>query len=161
MLTESEKPMTAKVKEAPAAQPEPQPRAHHSGPLAQLRDWLARPNRNRAVRRFREVAESGDVTALIALLDPTASVVVDSGDPDRPTIRVVTGASDAAALLVHGMKRRPGLLITERPVNSQPGLILSRDAHDIAAMTIDFTGALVDLVWIRLHPEQLRRGNRV
>jgi hypothetical protein len=124
-------------------------------------EWLARPNHVRAVRQFREAAESGDIDGLAALLDPEVSVVVDSGDTEHPTIRVVTGALDSATLLVHGMKRRPGLVIAERSVNSQAGLMLTRSGEAVAAMTVDFTGSRVSLVWIRLHPAQLRHWNRV
>jgi hypothetical protein len=124
-------------------------------------EWLARPHHGRAVRRFRAAAEAGDLDRLGELLHPTASVVVDSGDSEHPTIRVVNGAIDAATLLVHGMKRRPGLAIAERSINSQAGLLMTRGAEAIAAMTIDFTGSRIGLVWIRLHPAQLRHWNRV
>src|ERR1700710_2101393 len=88
-------------------------------------EWLARPHHGRAVRRFRAAAEDGDPGRLASLLDPTVSVVVDAGDSEHPTIRVVNGTVDAAALLVHGMKRRPGLAIAERSVNSQAGLLMT------------------------------------
>ena len=68
---------------------------------------------------------------------------------------------DAITLLVHGMAARPGLVIDELAVNAQAGLMLSRGDETIAAMTIDFTGGLVSMVWIRLRPVRLRHGNAV
>jgi RNA polymerase sigma-70 factor (ECF subfamily) len=50
------------------------------------------------------------------------------------------------------MAARPGLVVSERSVGSQSGLVLSRDGQTTAAMTVDFTGRLISVVWIKLHP---------
>ncbi|WP_232499254.1 hypothetical protein [Agromyces humatus] len=113
------------------------------------------------MHEFRTAAESGDATRLGSLLDPGVAVVVDDGDQDHPTIRVVRGVRDAITLLLHGMAEKPGLVIDERPVNAQAGLMLNRGDETIAAMTIDFTHGLISLVWIRLRPVKLRHGNEV
>jgi RNA polymerase sigma-70 factor (ECF subfamily) len=84
------------------------------------------------------------------------AVVVDRGDRQHPAIRVVRGAYEAVALLMHGMAPKPDVVIEERAVNAQAGLMLNRGNRTIAAMTVDFTGGLISVVWIRLHPEQLR-----
>lgn len=138
------------------------PDADRATPWAVVWEWLARPNRYRAVRRFRVAAESGDPTQLAPLLAPGIAVVVDAGeDLTEPTIRVVTGLDDAVALLLHGMAVRPGLRVLERSVNGQAGLILARYDEVGAAMTLDFTGRLISVIWIRLRPENLRHWNRV
>jgi RNA polymerase sigma-70 factor (ECF subfamily) len=124
-------------------------------------EWLARPMHYRAVRAMRVAAQNGDASALESLLDPAISVVVDSGDTRQPTVRVVSGARDASALLLHGMAGNPGQTIVERSVNNQAGLMLSRDDEVVASMTVDFTGALISLIWIRLHPELQRHWNTV
>ncbi|KQP01895.1 hypothetical protein [Leifsonia sp. Leaf264] len=124
-------------------------------------EWLARPMHYRAVRRFRLAAEHADAADLAALLDPGITVVVDSGETTPPTIRVVRGTDDAVALLRHGMRSRDGLVIVERSVNGQAGLVLSRDGTATAAMTVDFAGELISMVWIRLHPETQRHWNTV
>ena len=123
--------------------------------------WLVRPAHHRRVHEFRVAAESGDAERLGTLLDPGVAVVVDDGDRRHPAIRVVRGVRDAITLLVHGMAARPGLVIDERAVNAQAGLMLSRGDETIAAMTIDFTGGLISMVWIRLRPVRLRHGNEV
>jgi RNA polymerase sigma-70 factor (ECF subfamily) len=95
------------------------------------------------------------------MLDPGVAVVVDAGDRDQPMLRAVRGASEAIALLMHGMAAKPDLVIDERSVNAQAGLMLSRSGEPIAAMTVDFTRGLISMVWIRLRPVKLRHWNEV
>jgi RNA polymerase sigma-70 factor (ECF subfamily) len=121
--------------------------------------WLARPNRYRGVHNFCVAAESADPARLATLLDPGVAIVVDAGDAEHSRVRVVGGVGDATALLVHGMAARPGLVIDERSINGQAGLMLNGD-DAAAAINIDFTGRLISVVWILLRPEQLRHGNR-
>jgi len=121
-------------------------------PLTAALDWLTRPLRRRAVHRLRSAAESADTSLLASLLDPGVSVVVDSGDAEHPTVRVVGGIHDATTLLIHGMSAKAGVVVEERPVNGQAGLMLSRGRRTVAAVTVDFVGPLVSLVWVRLQP---------
>jgi hypothetical protein len=134
-----------------------------SGPMpwAAAWEWLVRPNHYRAVHALRIAAERGDAPRLASLLDPAVAVVVDSGDTEHPTIRVINGVHDAIALLLHGMSPRPGRGITERSVNGQAGLILNSDNTAEAAVTLDFTGRLVSVMWIRLQPRIQRHWNAV
>ncbi|MFF1573120.1 hypothetical protein ACFVWR_10245 [Leifsonia sp. NPDC058292] len=132
-----------------------------AGALPTIWEWLARPMRYRAVRRFRIAAESGDAEQLAALLDPAVAVVVDDSEATDGAVRVVGGLADSVALLLHAMTARPGLAIVERSVNSQAGLMLSHDDRVTASMTTDFTGGLISLIWVRLHPDELRHWNRV
>ncbi len=120
-----------------------------------------RPLHHRAVHEFRDAAENGHAVRLASLLDPDVAVVVDRGDREDPAIRVVRGAYEAIALLIHGMAAKPDVVIEERAVNAQAGLMLNRGNRTIAAMTVDFTGGLISVVWIRLRPEQLRHWNEV
>ena len=123
---------------------------------------LARaPSAPPAGARVSTAAENGDAERLGTLLDPGVAVVVDDGDQHHPAIRVVRGVRDAITLLLHGMAAKPGLVIDERAVNAQAGLMLSRGDETIAAMAIDFTGGLISMVWIRLRPVKLRHGNEV
>lgn len=131
------------------------------GKTMSMLDWLHRPLHHRAVHVFRRAAECGDGERLAALLDPGVAVVVDAGDQDQPRVRVVYGVYEAIALLMHGMAAKPGLIIDERSVNAQAGLLLRRGGETIAAMTVDFTRGLISMVWIRLRPEKLRHWNEV
>ena len=144
--------LKGKTKDDPAA----------TGPMwAAVWEWLARPMHYKAVRKFRMAAQHTDPADLTALLDPDVTVVVDSGETGQQTVRVVRGLYDAVALLRHGMGNHDGLDVVERSVNGQAGLVLSRNGTATAAVTVDFTGQRISMVWIRLHPEIQRHWNTV
>jgi hypothetical protein len=124
-------------------------------------DWVTRPNRHKGVHNFSMAAESADLTRLASLLDPEVAVVVDDGHAPDSATRVVCGISDATTLLVHGMAAGRGLVIEERSINGQAGLLLNHDDETVAAINVDFRGRLISVVWIRLHPRKLRHWNRV
>ncbi|MDR6969765.1 hypothetical protein [Leifsonia shinshuensis] len=124
-------------------------------------EWLARPVRYRAVRALHVAAETKDRDRLRSLLTPNVSVVVDSGRGDPSGVRVVHGISDAAVMLELGFARKHGIQVTERSVNNQAGLIISRAGAPIASVAVDFTGRLVSVVWVRLDPVEQRHWNSV
>jgi hypothetical protein len=59
------------------------------------------------------------------------------------------------------MGAQPGLAVTERAINGQAGLTLSRGGEVTAAINVDFSGRLISMVWIQLQPELVRRWNTV
>jgi hypothetical protein len=124
-------------------------------------EWLARPTHYRAVRNLRLALEDGDAARLESLLGPAVAVVVDDGHDEQHSIKVVDGQYDAVALLLLGMRRQPGRRILERSVNGQAGLFLRQGDETTATISIDFTGRLVSVVWIRLRPLMLRHWNTV
>ena len=115
---------------------------------------LHRPSHHTVVRELRIAAEARDAHALSSLLDIDVSVVVESGDADRPDVRMVNGKYDAVPLLIHGIAQ-PGIVVTERSVNGQAGLLLRRDGNT-TAVTVDFAGPLIAAVWIRLSSHRRR-----
>ncbi len=129
-------------------------------PWARVWEWIARPLHYRAVRELRVAAETGDERRLEELLDPHVAVVVESRDPGGSGARVAEGVGNAIPLLVHGMGARADRSIEERSVNGQAGLLLRRNGEADALVSVDFTGSRVSVVWVRLHPEVLRHGNR-
>ncbi|MCP2032574.1 hypothetical protein L1277_002684 [Okibacterium sp. HSC-33S16] len=135
----------------------------HSSPTpwAMAWEWLARPTHYRAVRNLRLALEDGDAARLASLLEPAVAVVVDDGHAEQHSIKVVDGEYDAVALLLLGMGGQPGRCLLERSVNGQAGLFLRQDDETTATITIDFTGRLVSVVWIRLRPLMLRHWNTV
>ena len=120
-----------------------------------LWDWLSRPNHGGAVRSFRRAAFEQDPSALRGLLDPSVLVAVQSADSAGHRVRVVRGLDDAVTLLLHGMGRRDGLTIMERPVDGQAGLILEDDNGPFASVYLDYSAGLVTIVYIRLQPTRL------
>lgn len=116
---------------------------------------------HRAVHDLHLAAERGDGARVASLLAPNVAVVVDAGDDEHPHAHIVRGVDDAATVLMRGLAARPGLVVLERPVNDQPGLILQRNGEPIAVMTVDFIARCAVVLWIRLHPAKLRHWNHV
>jgi hypothetical protein len=100
----------------------------------------------------------GDKARLAMLLQPDVSVVVDSGDPDVPTIRVIRGISDAVTFLLHAMNVPPGLELHTRSVNGQAGLVVEHDDKAVAVIAVDFDGQGASVFWVRLQPVPLTHG---
>jgi RNA polymerase sigma-70 factor (ECF subfamily) len=125
-----------------------------------MTDWLPQlRSGRRTVSELRAAASARDLRRLRAVLDPDVSVVVDSGEPDHARVRVVRGVEDASLLLAHGLGAQRGLEVAERPVNGSPGLLLTRDGRRTASIAVDVAGSAVSVVWVRLDPVPLRRGN--
>jgi hypothetical protein len=125
-----------------------------------LWEWVSRPWHYRGVGHLNSAARAGDVERLRSLLAPTVAVVVAAGD-DPAAVRVIHGSDDAAVLLAHGFAPKGDLVVEERSVNSQAGLMMSRSGSPIATIAVDFTGRLISLVWVRLDPAALRHWNTV
>ncbi|GGE91153.1 hypothetical protein [Mycetocola zhadangensis] len=130
-------------------------------PWALTWEWLARPAHYRAVRNLRLAAENSDTNRLASLLDPDVAVVVDGSDGGAQSIRVVAGRHDVTALLLYGVGQQEGRFAVERSVNGQAGLVLSQDGQTTAAVTVDFSGRLVSVVWVKLNSTTLRHWNTV
>ncbi|GAB3798555.1 hypothetical protein GCM10028798_10980 [Humibacter antri] len=116
---------------------------------------------HRAVHDLHLAAERGDSARVASLLAPNVAVVVDAGDDEHPHAQIVRGTDDAVMVLLHGLAHQPGVIVLERPVNDQPGLVLQRDGEPIAVMTIDFMARLAVVLWIRLRPAKLRHWMHV
>jgi hypothetical protein len=74
---------------------------------------------------------------------------------------VVRGSRDVVAVLQHGMTTPQGVIAEERSVNGQAGIVITSGERASAVLTVDFTGRLVSLIWVRLHPDLLKHWNRV
>ncbi|MGB3376167.1 MAG: hypothetical protein WBA87_13635 [Microbacterium sp.] len=134
----------------------------HSGrvtPLWEaLWEWAARPSHYGAVRRLRTLAQAQDLPALIAVLHPDVTVAVTSMREGREDTVVARGARDAAPVLLHGFRGGDGVVVAERSINGQAGLAVTSGDELTALVTVDFTGRLVSLVWVRMRPDHTHRG---
>jgi RNA polymerase sigma-70 factor (ECF subfamily) len=108
------------------------------------------------VRDFRRAWEASDIHALVALLDPDATVVTDGGGLVSAMLQPVEGGEEIARRCVDFADRAPGLTVTERTVNGQPGLIAWRDGTITAVLAFAIAGDRIMRVWIVLNPEKLR-----
>ncbi len=108
------------------------------------------------VRDFKQAWEAKDIGALIALLDPDATVIADGGGLVSAVTQPVEGREQIAHGCVAFAGRAPGLAILERTVNGQPGLVAQQDGVTVAVVAFDIADDRIKHMWAVLNPEKLR-----
>lgn len=106
------------------------------------------------VRAFRQAWEARDINALIGLLAPDATATGDGGGLVRAVLRPVEGAEQIARFYAG---RAPGnVMILERTVNGQPGLVAQQDGVTVTVMAFEVAGDQITNIWAVLNPGKLR-----
>jgi RNA polymerase sigma factor (sigma-70 family) len=108
------------------------------------------------VRDFRDAWRTGDIAALITLLDPAATIVADGGGLATAALHPIEGAEQIARYLADLIARAPALTILERAVNGQPGLIAQLDGMTVTVFAFDVTRDHVTHIWAIRNPHKLR-----
>jgi RNA polymerase sigma-70 factor (ECF subfamily) len=108
----------------------------------------------RVVREFKLAWEAMDIDALVGLLDPDATAVGDGGGVVTALPHPIEGARRIARFLAG---RRPDrLVLHERAVNGQPGLVAHLDGAVVSVYAFDITDGRIRRIWAVLNPEKLR-----
>ncbi|MCO1654842.1 RNA polymerase sigma factor SigJ [Pseudonocardia humida] len=113
------------------------------------------------VREFRLAWEAKDIGAIVRLLDPAATVVADGGGLARTALRPIEGGERIARYALDIAAGVPGLVVLERTVNGQPGLVVQRDGVTVTVVAFDVVGDRIRRMWVVRNPEKLgpwRRG---
>jgi RNA polymerase sigma factor (sigma-70 family) len=109
------------------------------------------------VRAFKQAWEAGNVTALIGLLDPDATVTADSGGLVQVAeARPVAGGAEVARAFVRVAGAAPDLTLLERTVNGQPGLVVQQDGAIVTVLAFEVSGERISHIWAVRNPEKLR-----
>jgi hypothetical protein len=108
------------------------------------------------VRDFKVALESGDVEALVGLLDPGVTAIADGGGQVSTTLRPIEGAERVARSLFLLKDRLKDLTILERTVNGQPGLIAQQDGVTVSVYAFEVAGDRISRIWAVRNPEKLR-----
>jgi RNA polymerase sigma factor (sigma-70 family) len=108
------------------------------------------------VRSFKEAWAAQDIDALVGLLDPAVTATGDGGGIVTAQLHPSTGRELVASSIVGFMHSAPGLVLVERTVNGQPGLIAQLDGVTASVMAFDVTDGLITNIWAVLNPEKLR-----
>ncbi|WP_370968760.1 RNA polymerase sigma factor SigJ [Amycolatopsis sp. cg9] len=106
------------------------------------------------IRDFKQAWEAGDIDALVALLDPGATLTADGGGVVRAALTPIEGGLPVAryvAALAAG-----GLTLVERAVNGLPGLLLTRGDDLAAVYAFDVADGRITRIWAMRNPEKLR-----
>ncbi|WP_331744976.1 RNA polymerase sigma factor SigJ [Kitasatospora sp. NBC_01300] len=108
------------------------------------------------VRHFKAAWESKDIEALIALLDPAATMTADGGGLVGAVLRPVEGGRSIAQYLIHIAGKAPGLTLLERTVNGRPGLVAQHSGVTVTVAAFETSGGRVSRIWAVRNPEKLR-----
>jgi RNA polymerase sigma factor (sigma-70 family) len=108
------------------------------------------------VRDLRQAWEAKDVSALIGLLDPAATMTADGGGLVSAALRPIEGGQQVAHYLVDIANRVPGLTILERAVNGRPGLVAVQDGVIVTVFAFDVAGDRISRIWAIRNPDKLR-----
>ncbi|MFB6893370.1 RNA polymerase sigma factor SigJ [Kitasatospora sp. NPDC056327] len=107
------------------------------------------------VRDFKEAWEAKDIEALVALLDPEATMVADGGGLVGAVLRPVEGAEAIARYLLFIAGKAPDTTLLLRTVNGAPGLVAQRDGGTVTVASLDVAGGRVTRVLAVRNPEKL------
>ncbi|WP_411103199.1 RNA polymerase sigma factor SigJ [Streptomyces sp. cmx-4-9] len=113
------------------------------------------------VRDFKAAWEAKDISALIGLLDPAATMTADGGGRAGAALRPVVGAKQIAHYIVEISRRMPGgLTLLERSVNGRPGLVAQHRGVTAAVAAFGLGGDRITHIWAVRNPEKLRPWSR-
>jgi RNA polymerase sigma-70 factor (ECF subfamily) len=108
------------------------------------------------IRDFKNAWQASDIAALIALLDPNATITADGGGLAAAAPHPIEGAERIARYLADLAARGLAPTILERTVNGQPGLIVQHDGTTVTVFAFDITGGHITRIWAVRNPDKLR-----
>jgi len=107
------------------------------------------------VSAFREACETGDLDALVALLDPAVESRSDGGGKVRAALRPIVGRDKVARLFLGLMRREPELELVEEDVNGTPGVVVRIAGTTFAVLATDVHDGLITDLWLVVNPDKL------
>ncbi|MEV4351856.1 RNA polymerase sigma factor SigJ [Actinoplanes sp. NPDC049596] len=108
------------------------------------------------VRRFKQAWESHDIEALIALLDPEATITADGGGQASSTQHPLHGHTQIAQYATLLFRVMPRTTILERPVNGHPGLVIQQSNTTVTVMAFATTPTHIKQIWAIRNPQKLQ-----
>jgi RNA polymerase sigma-70 factor (ECF subfamily) len=110
----------------------------------------------RIVSSFEQAWEAQDIPALVVLLDPVSTFTADGGGIVNAIRRPIRGAEQVALGCVNLLLRNLGLIILQRTVNGQPGLVTQLDGATVAVLAFDIIDDHAKQIWSVDNPTKLR-----
>ncbi|MFE7789969.1 RNA polymerase subunit sigma-24 [Streptomyces sp. NPDC057460] len=113
----------------------------------------------RIVTAFRAACDTGDLTALVSLLDPEANALSDGGGKVRAALNPIHGAERTARFMLGVLLQHPAPA-TLQSVNGRTGLVLRHDTAVSGVVSFHVQDEKITDVWLVLNPDKLRPWNR-
>ncbi|POM24292.1 ECF RNA polymerase sigma factor SigJ [Actinomadura rubteroloni] len=113
--------------------------------------------RDRVLARFRAAYENRDEAAMLALLDPDATLTTDGGAAEGlfAARKVISGTERVARVLVR-VARRNTLLLRPAEINGEPGFVIVRDGRVVGVDTVTVADGRIVAYRRVLNPAKLR-----
>ncbi|MEU7829577.1 RNA polymerase sigma factor SigJ [Nonomuraea sp. NPDC049129] len=108
------------------------------------------------VRDFKQAWEAKDIDALIGLLDPDATAIIDGGGLVSAGLHPIEGSERIARYILALAGRAPDLTILERTVNGQPGLVAQQNDVTVTVTAFEVEDGRIRRIWAVRNPEKLR-----
>jgi RNA polymerase sigma-70 factor (ECF subfamily) len=108
------------------------------------------------IRDFKQAWEARDIAALIGLLDPGATAVGDGGGLVPAGLHPIEGGEQIAQACLRIASLAPDLMLVERAVNGQPGLVAQQDGVIQTVFAFDIAGDRIKHIWAVRNPDKLR-----
>ncbi|WP_368498104.1 RNA polymerase sigma factor SigJ [Herbiconiux sp. A18JL235] len=112
------------------------------------------------VREFWAACESGDLSGLLTLLDPSAVTRVDGGGQVRAVLKPILGADKVARFLLGGLAKQGELVPSLETVHGLAGIVFRLDGIVAGVATLDVHDDLVTDIWFTLNPAKLTTWNQ-
>jgi RNA polymerase sigma factor (sigma-70 family) len=116
----------------------------------------AAPEHDRVVSAFKSAWDTGELVALIALLDPESTAITDGGGLVSAAIDPIRGPAAIATFLLDVRRREPDLELSSAVVNGQHGLVVSAHGHTLAVIAITVKNERIHTLWALRNPHKLR-----
>ncbi|GAB2662811.1 RNA polymerase sigma factor SigJ [Nocardia goodfellowii] len=112
--------------------------------------------RAEVIRDFKRAWETGDIAALISVLDPRATATADGGGLVPAFLDPIIGGAQIARAWMELAALAPAPTLLERTVNGQPGLVAELDGVIISVYAFDIADSRITRIWVIRNPEKLR-----
>jgi len=114
-----------------------------------------------AVRAFATAWQSGELSALISVLDPNATAITDGGGIVSASLGPLHGAEVVAQFLVGVLERQPDLAVRSDLVNGEAGLVATDSAGQTLAVMTFLVNAdgMIERLWAVRNPQKLAMWN--
>lgn len=109
------------------------------------------------VSKFKRAWAAKDIDTLMGLLDPDAVAIADGGGIVSAALGPIEGAEQIARHYGHIAAMTPDtVLILERIVNGQPGLVLQQNGVTATVFAFEVADDRIKRIWAVRNPDKLR-----
>lgn len=104
---------------------------------------------------FRNAWMTGDIAALVAILDANAEAIADGGGKVAARIDPIVGSAAIAEFFLAILRREPNLRVESASVNGEPGLIGMLGEQIISVVSTSIYNGKIQNIWAMRNPDKL------